>query len=89
MSLNTKQSLPRVLQGQVTSTSMHKTITVKVSRRVKHDLYDKIISKSTKVHAHDEEQTAKVGDFVVVRESKPLSKTKCWTLVEIKSRAQQ
>ena len=72
---------PRVLSGVVTSDKADKTITVKIERKVKHPLYGKIIKRSTKVHAHDEENNASIGDVVTVKECKPFSKTKTWVLV--------
>lgn len=82
-----QQSLPRTLQGVVVSNSMNKGIVVYVERRVKHPIYGKFIKRSTKVHAHDEENTCNVGDTVVVQECKPISKTKCWKLIDVKERA--
>jgi small subunit ribosomal protein S17 len=73
----------RTLQGRVVSDKMDKTITVLVERRVKHPVYGKYITRSSKVHAHDEGNTAGMGDTVLVAESRPLSKTKSWTLVEV------
>ena len=72
---------PRVLSGVVTSDKADKTITVRIERKVKHPLYGKIIKRSTKVHAHDEENNASIGDVVTVKECKPFSKTKTWILV--------
>ena len=72
---------PRVLTGVVTSNKGNKTITVKVERKVKHPLYGKVIKRATKVHAHDENNSASIGDVVSVKECRPLSKTKTWTLV--------
>ena len=72
---------PRVLTGVVTSDKADKTITVKVERKVKHPLYGKVIKRATKVHAHDENNTASIGDIVSVKECRPISKTKTWTLV--------
>ena len=77
----------RTLQGKVVSDKMDKTITVAVERRVKHAVYGKYISRTTKVHAHDEENQCNMGDVVIVRESRPLSKNKSWPLVEIVDRA--
>ena len=68
----------RILSGTVVSASSNKTIVVKVTRRVKHKLYKKIISLSKKYHAHDENNTYKVGDNVRIIESKPISKLKSW-----------
>ena len=78
----------RTLQGKVVSDKMDKTITVAVERRVKHPIYGKYISRTTKVHAHDEENQCKMGDTVIVRESRPLSKNKSWALHEIVERAE-
>jgi small subunit ribosomal protein S17 len=72
---------PRILTGVVTSNKADKTITVKIERKVKHPLYGKVIKRATKVHAHDENNTAIVGDIVSVKECRPLSKTKTWVLV--------
>ena len=79
----------RTLQGRVVSDKMDKTITVKNERRVKHPVYGKYITRSSKVHAHDEENKAGTGDMVVVAESRPLSKSKSWTLGEIGETATQ
>jgi small subunit ribosomal protein S17 len=68
---------------------MDKTITVKIERRVKHPVYGKYITRSSKVHAHDEGNKAGMGDMVLVAESRPLSKSKSWTLVEIVETATQ
>ena len=72
---------PRILTGVVTSNKADKTITVKIERKVKHPLYGKVIKRATKVHAHDEKNTASIGDIVSVKECRPLSKTKTWVLV--------
>ena len=69
--------------GVVVSASMEKTITVAVVRRVPHPKFGKIIKKTTKLYAHDENSEAKVGDKVNVQECRPLSKLKRWTLVEV------
>ena len=71
----------RILTGTVVSSNTNKTIVVKVTRRVQHKLYKKIISKSKKYHAHDENNSFKVGDIVKIIESKPISKLKAWTVV--------
>ena len=72
---------PRILTGIVTSNKADKTVTVKIERKVKHPLYGKVIKRATKVHAHDENNIASIGDVVSVKECRPLSKTKTWTLV--------
>jgi small subunit ribosomal protein S17 len=77
-----KEQRGRTVNGIVVSNKMDKTITVRVVRKVKHKLYGKIITRSTKFHAHDANNECKEGDEVVIRESKPISKTKCWVLEE-------
>jgi len=71
----------RILTGTVVSSNTNKTIVVKVVRRVQHKLYKKIISQSKKYHAHDENNSFKVGDIVKIIESKPISKLKSWKVV--------
>ena len=73
----------RTLTGKVVSDKMDKSIVVLIERRVQHPLYGKLIRRSTKLHAHDENNTAKLGDVVTIKESRPMSKTKSWTLVEV------
>ena len=85
----TTETRARTIQGRVVSDKMDKTITVKIERRVKHPVYGKYITRSSKVHAHDEENKAGTGDTVLVVESRPLSKSKSWTLVEIVETAAQ
>ena len=72
----------RTLQGRVVSDKSDKTVTVYVERKVRHPLYGKIIRKSTKIHAHDENNQYKIGDVVVIAESRPLSKTKSWVVLK-------
>ena len=72
---------PRQLTGVVISDRADKTITVKVERKVKHPTYSKIMKRSTKVHAHDEANLARIGDVVTVQECKPYSKSKTWKLL--------
>ena len=76
---------PRILTGVVTSDKANKTITVKIERKVKHPLYGKIIKRATKVHAHDENNDASIGDVVSVKECRPISKNKTWILVSDKT----
>lgn len=78
---------PRAVSGLVVSDRMSKSITVKIERRVKHPVYGKFVRKSTKIHAHDEENQCQVGDTVTVVECRPISKTKTWTLQSIDVRA--
>ena len=73
----------RTLTGKVVSDKMDKSIVVLIERRVQHPLYGKSIRRSTKLHAHEENNTAKTGDVVTIKESRPISKTKSWTLVEV------
>ncbi|HTO14936.1 MAG TPA: 30S ribosomal protein S17 [Edaphocola sp.] len=73
--------------GLVTSDKMDKTITVAVERKVKHPLYGKFLKKTTKYHAHDESNQCGIGDTVRIMETRPLSKTKCWRLVEVIAKA--
>ncbi len=76
----------RTLTGRVVSDKMDKTVTVLVERRVKHPVYGKYITRSSKVHAHDENNECRIGDVVTVRETRPLSRSKTWTLVRIDER---
>ena len=78
---------PRTVSGVVVSDKMDKSITVRVERRVKHPVYGKFVRKSSKLHAHDEENSCNTGDVVTVVECRPLSKTKTWMLKSIDERA--
>ncbi len=77
----------KVRRGYVVSDKMEKTIVVEVEDRVKHPLYGKVIRRTSKVKAHDEQGTAGIGDLVVISETRPLSATKRWRLVEILEKA--
>ncbi len=77
----------KVREGIVISDKMDKTITVEVSNRVKHGMYSKVLSRSSKLKAHDEQNTAGMGDRVLIMETRPLSATKRWRLVEILEKA--
>jgi small subunit ribosomal protein S17 len=81
------EAIVRTLQGKVVSDKMDKTITVLVERRVKHPIYGKFVKRSTKLHAHDEQNECQIGDTVSVRECRPLSKSKTWMLVSVDERA--
>lgn len=81
------EKLARTLTGKVVSDKMDKTITVLIERRVKHPIYGKYVSKSSKLKAHDESNECKMGDVVTIAESRPLSKSKSWALVKIEERA--
>ncbi|HJU70728.1 MAG TPA: 30S ribosomal protein S17 [Paucimonas sp.] len=83
-----KQALKRTLIGKVVSDKMDKTVTVLIERRVKHPLYGKIIMRSNKYHAHDENNQAKEGDVVEIQECRPISKTKAWTITRVMQEAQ-
>jgi small subunit ribosomal protein S17 len=85
--MSEQQPINRTLTGRVISNKMNKTITVMVERRVQHPIYGKFITRSTKVHAHDEDNQCQIGDRVTVRQSRPLSKTKAWRLLNIIERA--
>ena len=82
-----QQSSKRLIQGSVVSASCDKSITVMVERKVKHPLYKKYIRRSSKLHAHDENNECNPGDTVRIEACRPISKTKCWRLVEVVSRA--
>jgi small subunit ribosomal protein S17 len=82
-----EQKEQRSVQGSVLSARADKSITVLIERQVKHPLYKKIIRRSTKLHAHDEQNECNEGDTVIIKECRPLSKTKSWRLVEIINRA--
>ena len=77
----------KVREGLVVSDKMEKTIVVEVEDRVKHPLYGKVIRRTSKIKAHDEQNTAGIGDLVVISETRPLSATKRWRLVEIVEKA--
>jgi small subunit ribosomal protein S17 len=77
----------RTLVGQVVSDKRSKTITVLVERRVTHELYGKIVARSSKYHAHDEMGEYKVGDVVEIAESRPISKTKNWVVTRLVKKA--
>jgi len=83
------KKLVRTLTGRVVSDKMDKSITVLIERRVKHPVYGKYVSKSSKLKAHDEANECSAGDIVTISESRPLSKTKSWTLVKIEEKATQ
>jgi len=84
---DTQNSTARILSGKVVSDKMNKSITVMIERRVKHPLYGKYIKRSTKVHAHDENNECNIGDTVTIQETRPLSKTKSWKLLSINEKA--
>ncbi|VFP83028.1 30S ribosomal protein S17 [Candidatus Erwinia haradaeae] len=77
----------RTLQGRVTSNKMEKSIVVSIERFVKHPIYGKFIKRTTRLHVHDEHNACEIGDIVSIRECRPLSKTKSWTLVKVVEKA--
>ena len=83
--MENEQKKVRTVSGKVVSNKIDKSITVLTERRVKHPIYGKYMSKSSKLHAHDENNQCAIGDLVTIRECRPLSKTKSWTLVEVVS----
>ena len=82
-----ERNLRKMRIGVVTSNKMDKTITVAVERKVKHPIYGKFVKKTTKFHAHDEKDECTMGDIVKIMETRPLSKTKRWRLVEVVDKA--
>ncbi len=83
-----KTSLKRTLIGKVVSDKRAKTVTVLVERRVKHELYGKIVMKSSKYHAHDENGEYHLGDTVEIAEGRPISKTKSWSVTRLVEKAE-
>ena len=77
----------RTATGRVVSNRMDKTVTVLIERRVKHPVYGKYMTRSSKLHAHDEENVCQIGDLVTVAESRPISRSKTWALVEVVEQA--
>ena len=84
-----QENIARTASGKVVSNKMDKSIVVLVERRVKHPVYGKIIKRSTKVHAHDAENTCLPGDEVTIQDVRPISKTKSWSFVSVDVRATQ
>ncbi len=82
-----KTKVTRTFVGKVVSDKRAKTITVLVERRVKHELYGKIVARSSKYHAHDEKGEYKMGDTVEITESRPISKTKSWVVTRLVEKA--
>jgi small subunit ribosomal protein S17 len=86
--MSATEAVKRSKIGRVVSNKAEKTVTVMLERQVKHPLYGKYIKRSTKVHAHDEDNSCAEGDLVRISECRPISKTKAWRVVEIMERAQ-
>ena len=78
-----ERNLRKIRIGVVSSNKMDKTVTIAVERKVKHPMYGKFVKKTTKFHAHDEKNECSMGDLVKIMETRPLSKTKRWRLVEV------
>ena len=87
--MSAAEKLQRTLTGVVASDKMDKSITVKIERRVKHPIYGKFITRSTKLHVHDEKNECGIGDTVVIEQCRPMSKTKAWRLVKVLEKAVQ
>ena len=85
----TKEKTVRTLVGKVVSDKRSKTITVLIERRTKHELYGKIVAKTSKYHAHDESNEFKNGDVVEISESRPISKTKAWVVTKLVQKARE
>lgn len=86
--MSDENKIQRSQVGRVVSNKMDKTVTVRLERLVKHPLYGKYIRRSSKVHAHDENNDCNEGDTVRISQSRPISKTKAWIVVEVVERAQ-
>ena len=84
----TTQEIKRTQTGRIVSNKMDKSVTVLLERQIKHPLYGKYIKRSTKVRAHDEDNSCNEGDKVMIAECRPLSKSKSWRVIEILERAQ-
>ncbi len=85
--MNEAPVVRRPLRGTVVSNKMDRTVTVMVERKVRHPVYGKYVRRSTKLHVHDPDNTCRPGDMVEIRECRPLSKTKSWSLVSVVERA--
>jgi small subunit ribosomal protein S17 len=85
--MSASEHIAHTLTGRVVSNKMDKSVTVKIERLVKHQVYGKYIRRSTKLHVHDETNQCHEGDLVTIRQCRPISKTKSWTLVEVVEKA--
>ncbi|MBU1190668.1 MAG: 30S ribosomal protein S17 [Gammaproteobacteria bacterium] len=85
--MSASEHIAHTLTGRVVSNKMDKSVTVKIERLVKHEVYGKYIRRSTKLHVHDEANQCQEGDLVTIRQCRPISKTKSWTLVEVVEKA--
>jgi len=84
-----ERTLRKVRTGKVVSDKMEKTAVIAVESRVKHPLYGRVVTQTKKFKAHDEENTCRVGDTVKIMETRPLSKDKCWRVIDVIERAEQ
>ena len=84
-----ENSSQRTIMGIVISNKMNKTIVVQTERKVKHPLYGKYVKRFSRMYAHDEENACHIGDQVLIQQTRPISKTKCWKLVEIVKKEEQ
>ncbi|MDJ0878010.1 MAG: 30S ribosomal protein S17 [Halieaceae bacterium] len=87
--MTAEQKTARTATGRVVSNKMDKTVTVLIERRVKHPVYGKYITRSSKIHAHDENNECGMGDVVTVQETRPISKSKSWKLLRVEESAVQ
>lgn len=87
--VNLTRSSRKTRKGVVVSNKMQKTVVVKVERTIRHDRYDKVITRSKKYYAHDEANTAREGDVVSIMETRPMSKLKRWRVVEVEQKLQK
>lgn len=85
--MSEENKVARTVTGRVVSDKMDRTITVLIERKVKHPLYGKFIKRSTKLHAHDENNECHAGDMVTIQQCRPISKSKSWKLVEVTVKA--
>ncbi len=83
----TKRSLPKTKVGKIVSNKMNKTVVVSVERLIKHPVYKKYIRRTRKLYAHDKDNSCQIGDIVKVMETKPMSKTKHWKVIQVVERA--
>ena len=85
---NTAEKKLKTQEGIVVSDKMDKSVVVEVQRFTRHPLYERVLRRSTKYHAHDEHNGCRVGDRVLIAECRPISKTKCWRVIEVLAKAE-
>jgi small subunit ribosomal protein S17 len=85
--MSESNSSTQTLQGTVVSNKMQNTVVVRVDRRIKHPKYGKVVTRSSKFHAHDSENVCNIGDLVTIKMCRPISKTKSWLLVDVVEKA--